>query len=185
MRGAPALVVLCGCRAVLGIHGLGDDGRADCPPPPDDTVSPDTPPSDGVTGSDVAAACPGGFIQLAGGSAHFYKVDNGPDLYASQRVDCEASAPIAYLAIPDDQTELDGLAAMSGNDFWVGIDDIMTEGTYITAKGVPATFLPFAAGEPTGTPQQNCLLAKGGNGKLADQNCSTNFVAICECEPGG
>src|SRR5262245_61994226 len=128
MRGAPALVVLCGCRAVLGIHGLGDDGRADGPPPPNDTVSPDTPPpGDGVTGSDVAAACPAGFIQLAGGSAHFYKVDNGPDLYASQRVDCEASAPIAYLAIPDNQAELDGLSALS-NQFWIGIDDITTEG---------------------------------------------------------
>jgi len=179
MRGAPALVVLCGCRGILGIHGL-VDGQTDAPPAPDG-AAPDTP-GDTATGSDTAVGvCPGGFIQLPGGSAHFYKVDNGPDLYASQRNDCEASAPIAYLAIPDDQTELTGLATLL-TQFWIGIDDLVTEGTYVTAKGNQATFLPFAPNEPTGNQQQNCLFVDG-NAQLHDQQCTSNLPAICECEP--
>jgi len=181
MRGAAALVVLCGCRGILGIHGLADS--PDAAAPPGDTGSTDAS-GDSATGPDVPAGlCPAGFIQLPGGSAHFYQVDNGPDLYASQRNDCEASAPIAYLAIPDDQTELTGLATLT-SQFWIGIDDLVTEGTYVTAKGNQATFLPFAPNEPTGNQQQNCLFVDG-NAQFHDQQCTANLPAICECEPSG
>jgi lectin-like protein len=175
MRGAPALVVLCGCRSILGIHGL-EDGRDDAPPP--DTVTPD------VLG-DGAGACPTGFDPLPGGSAHRYRMESGSDLFDSQVNFCVAlSAGAGYLAIPDDQIELDGMRVLTTTNFWVGIDDLQTEGTYLTVNGTVATFLPFASGEPTGNAQQNCLFVDT-IGKLHDQDCSTNLPAICECEPGG
>ena len=62
----------------------------------------------------------------------------------------------SYLAVPNDATELMGLFVLAGQSlFWVGIDDQGTEGVFMSAEMsqtvVPgsATFLPWAAGEPT------------------------------------
>lgn len=177
MRGAPALVVLCGCRGILGIHGLAD-GPPDTAPP--DGTSPDGA-GDGVP--DVPAGiCPADFIQLPGGSPHVYRLASGPAIFNSQLDNCAALSIAAYLAIPDDQPELDGLVGLAATSIWVGIDDLQTEGTYRTVIGQVATFLPFAVSEPDGTPLQNCLFADDQS-QLHDQSCSSNLPAICECEP--
>src|SRR5207248_5069407 len=93
----------------------------------------------------------------------------------------------AYLAIPDDSTEQQALLDFSGSDtIWIGIDDMASEGDYVTVKGDPATFLPWASGEPNnsggpGGGSANCVQEQGDG--FHDFHCNNDFVAVCECEP--
>jgi hypothetical protein len=164
VRGALTLLALCGCRAILGIDDVGGG-----PPDVPDLV-PDTP----------SGLCPADFQPLASGSAHRYLVLAGPDDYASQRAACAARGPSIYLVVPDDQAELDAMVqAAGGFTFWVGIDDRAIEGSFVTTKGAPATFLPWAAGEPSG---EDCVLV-ASDGTFHDDDCLSAFPSACECEP--
>jgi hypothetical protein len=175
MRGAPALVVLCGCRGILGIHDV-DNG-------PPDVRGPDSPAPDGSFDPDTPNLCPSDFMTLPGGTAHRYKLLVGDDNYLSQANDCEAAAPNTYLAIPDDQQELLAMLTVAQTTCWVGIDDRVQENTFVTAKGVPATFLPWANGQPNDNlGGEDCVEALTSM-QFNDTDCNANLPAICECEP--
>lgn len=149
------------------IHDGGVDGTND---------GPNSGPIDGpVTG------CPSGYAAIAG-SAHLYKAVSGVSWDVAKMM-CDLSSKAAYLAIPDDATELANLATLASPPFWIGIDDQATLGDFVTQKGAPAVFLPWAPGEPdNGLPPQNCVDVVSAT-QIATDRCGNLQAAVCECEP--
>ena len=137
-------------------------------------------PSDGT----VSAGCPSDYAAVAG-SAHVYKV-LAKSTWDEARLACKATSTSAYLAVPDDATELLNLATTARMlPFWIGIDDEAQEGMFVTQKGVAAIFLPWASGEPKNGPPgnpQHCVNAVS-TAQIATDKCGTPHVAVCECEP--
>jgi hypothetical protein len=132
-------------------------------------------------------ACPPGFNSLAG-SAHLYKLITVAADWNVQQTGCKALSSAAYLAIPDDASELlalDTLAA-GATYYWIGIGDSTNEGTYMTVKGAAATFLPWAAGEPDNSAPgtgEDCIDVQPSTHTIFDDRCLAIRIAICECEP--
>lgn len=124
--------------------------------------------------------CPSGYAAVAG-SAHLYKVLSGVS-WDDARMMCDLTSKAAYLAVPDDATELANLATAANPPFWVGIDDKATSGTFVTQKGAPASFLPWGPGQPNLGPQNDCVVAISAT-QLATEKCSDKHAAVCECEP--
>lgn len=138
----------------------------------------DAPMVDGM----MNVVCPAPFATIAG-SAHLYKrlINVSWD---TARTNCRVNTALAYLAIPDDAAELMNLAAVAmGTPFWIGLDDQQQNGTFMTQKGVQATFLPWANGQPNqGNPPKECVNAVSAT-EIATERCGTQQTAVCECEP--
>lgn len=126
------------------------------------------------------AGCPSPYASIAGSSHRYRTLTNVS--WDQAKTMCALSSTAAYLAVPDDATELANLATIASTSFWVGIDDQALQGTFVTSKGAPATFLPWAAGEPDNTPTDDCVFAASAT-KIATDKCGTRHDAVCECEP--
>ena len=142
-------------------------------------------PIDGM--SDGGNHCPSGYNEITNGTpGHRYKLVPGGDNWQNQHDFCAATSPFAYLTIPDDTTEQGGLDTLAGANalYWIGVDDLVTEGTFLTVKNVAPTFHPWATGQPNnGPPAENCVEAITATGEWNDDRCNTNLPAICECDP--
>ncbi|MGN6104721.1 MAG: lectin-like protein [Kofleriaceae bacterium] len=127
-----------------------------------------------------AGPCPSSYAPI-NGSAHVYRAISSTATYAAQRDACIAEG--GYLAVPDDQDELDAILSLGGST-WVGINDLATEGEYVTSLGAPATFLPWANGEPNDAPPgEDCVRVSSSTRRLSDERCSLSYRAVCECAP--
>jgi len=119
----------------------------------------------------------------AGRTSHVHAATSAN--WATQLAACSALSARAYLAVPNDATELMGIATVAAAAiFWVGIDDRVTEGQYVQASGGLATFLPWATGQPDGGTQENCVGATSTT--ISDELCSgatSSRPAVCECAP--
>lgn len=146
-------------------------------PGPDAGVIPDAP-IDGMT----ASRCPSPYAAI-NGSPHVYKAIQNVS-WDQAKTMCGLTSASAYLAIPDDATELANLATIATVPFWVGIDDQLNQGNFVTVKGAPfPTNSPlWAPGEPNTTGGQDCVTAKSAT-QLATDKCGTRHDAVCECEP--
>jgi hypothetical protein len=119
--------------------------------------------------------CPSGYAAIAG-SAHLYKALAGVS-WDEAKMMCDLTSRSAYLAVPDDATELAALATVATPPFWIGIDDKATSGMFVTQKGAP-----WAAGQPNLGPQNDCVAAISAT-QIATEKCGTRHAAVCECEP--
>lgn len=128
----------------------------------------------------VMAGCPASYAPIGGSTQVYRALSNVSwDEAANQ---CRA-AGAAYLAVPDDAAELADLATLVAAPFWIGIDDKQTRGMFVTQKGAPATFLPWAEDEPDqGSPPKECVEAVSSR-QIATERCGTKRPAVCECEP--
>ena len=133
---------------------------------------------------DAPRGCPASYAPRANGQGnHVYRIVVAQDAWETQRATCAAEG--AYLAIPDDATEL---AAISGlfnqtSSYWIGISDAATEGTFVTVQGAAATFLPWAVGQPNDTGNSDCVEVNRFAGTFNDTRCGDGQRAVCECEP--
>ncbi len=127
--------------------------------------------------------CPAGYAST-GGLPHMYKPMPIADNWMNQSNHCTADGANVYLAIPDDATELGALDTLAAAPlYWVGIDDMQTEGVYVTVRGKPAPYLPWKPGEPDNMMNSDCIAAISASAQLEDDKCDTHYPAICECEP--
>jgi hypothetical protein len=147
------------------VDSVGPDAGVDAPP----DAMPD------------AFECPAVYTTLTG-APHRYRAITSTTNWNNQKNACASDG--GYLAIPDDAPELMALTTLNGTtDFWVGLTDSATEGTFLTVRGAPATFLPWATGEPNNQPGVgDCVRTVLATNTIADDRCSTGFRAICECE---
>jgi hypothetical protein len=130
--------------------------------------------------------CSAGYNPITNGTpGHRYKLIPNADHW-QQQVDLCAGA-FTYLAIPDDPTELGALDTLAGaiSEYWVGIDDMATEGTFVTIKGPVATYLPWQPPAPDNqAPGENCVEVLTAAAMFNDDRCTpTSHAAICECDP--
>jgi len=133
--------------------------------------------------------CPSGYVNVSG-QTHMYKVLTAVGTWNTQSGNCTATSPMAYLAIPDDPTELAALDALPGvgASYWVGITDSATEGTWLNVKGAVQSFLPWATGAPTTTPPNNTddyvkvIIANPAANQFKDDKQNVQLPAVCECE---
>jgi hypothetical protein len=66
---------------------------------------------------------------------------------------------------------------------WVGLTDLATENTFLTVLGAPAPFLPWDTGEPNGNPAPADCVRATTTFETADDRCTTEYDAVCECGP--
>ena len=142
--------------------------------------------------SPMGMGCPTNYMQL-GLSAHRYRVISQTGTWPIQKAACAVDGANVYLAVPTDQQELSALVqTANAQRAWLGVDDQTTEGTYATTKaGTLAANDPMwdsANGEPNNAPFQgsgegDCVVGVMSDAKLADDNCTRTYPAICECEP--
>jgi Lectin C-type domain len=124
--------------------------------------------------------CPSGYNSVAG-SAHLYKRLTNVS-WDTAESDCKLTSASAYLAIPDDATELMNLATVAtGTPFWIGIRHT-TGIMFVTQKNVQATFLPWVTNPPDTTAQKDCVEATSGT-QITTEKCNVAQIAVCECEP--
>jgi hypothetical protein len=153
-----------------------------------DSTLPDGGMPDGKMPDVPAGQCPATYAALAGAGSHVYRVIAATGQWIAQRDACAADSG-GYLAIPDDMAELQALLTASAQaKTWVGIDDITTEGTYVTVNNTTPGFLPWntAAGEPDnpgGSGGEDCVAALMSNQKIETDKCNLSYPAVCECEP--
>jgi hypothetical protein len=140
----------------------------------------------------MGMGCPTNYMQF-GLSAHRYRVIAATGTWPIQKAACPVDGANVYLAVPTDQQELSALVqAANAQRVWLGVDDQTTEGTYATTKGGTIAdndpMWDSANGEPNNTPfmgsgDGDCVLGVMSNAKIADENCTKTYPAICECEP--
>jgi hypothetical protein len=102
----------------------------------------------------------------------------------AQRTACAGDGANAYLAIPDDATELMAINTLlpAGVDYWIGISDQAMEGAYVNVKGAAQTFLPWDTGQPNNINNADCVEVHQNNRAWNDTTCATTSRAVCECE---
>lgn len=93
--------------------------------------------------------------------------------WAAARTDCMADG--ADLWIPDTNLE-----AMTLTGDWLGITDAANEGSWITVKGTPATYLPWDVGQPDGGTGENC--GRNADVVFEDRACTDLRDYVCECD---
>lgn len=135
---------------------------------------------------DQMRGCPDNYMSVTNGQGdHVYRVIVAQEDWDVQVAACSADGSNAYLAIPDDATELQAISSlfMVTQNFWVGISDLDTEGTFVTVRNTPAAFLPWDDNQPNNTNDSDCVSADRIDQTYNDQRCNTNLRAVCECEP--
>ncbi|KAH8364027.1 hypothetical protein KR084_001625, partial [Drosophila pseudotakahashii] len=88
-----------------------------------------------------------------------------------------------YLAAIKDQEELDAIKArLDDEQYWLGINDIMSEGNYVSeATGKKAKFLRWQRNEPNNDKNnEHCVeIVKG---EMNDITCSNKMYIICQAD---
>jgi hypothetical protein len=136
--------------------------------------------------ADTSSACPATYAMVTGAPANrVYRLIAAAATWDAQRTACAADGATAYLAIPDDATELMAIntLAAANTDYWIGVSDQATEGTYLNVKGAAQTFLPWDVGQPNNVNNSDCVLVHQTNRTWNDMLCVNTLPAVCECEP--
>lgn len=91
------------------------------------------------------------------------------------------------LVIPRNSDEINALRdygkrSLPGiNDFWLGINDMVTEGKFVDVHGVTISFLNWDRAQPNGGKRENCaLFSQSAQGKWSDEVCRSSKRYICE-----
>jgi hypothetical protein len=162
-RAALLLVFIVGCGNVGG-----DD---------------DAPPVDGP-----AVGCrANNYDPLSGGTlGHVYLRGTSAVIWYLADDACVATGARAYLAVPNDAAELTALRTLAGATFWIGVHDRLNDGMFVEERPndmvAPATFLPWATGEPDGGTSQDCVAATATT--ISTEACDVAARPfVCECEP--
>lgn len=133
---------------------------------------------------DAPPGCPASFTTVTGAGTHVYKVIATADSWTKQQMACRAFTPNAYLMVPDDAAELAAVDAIANAArYWVGINDIATEGVFINLTNTPQTFLPWQPPAPDNMGNQDCVEAISASNTINDEKCTAMRPAVCECAP--
>ncbi|XP_069835333.1 pulmonary surfactant-associated protein D-like [Dendropsophus ebraccatus] len=62
---------------------------------------------------------------------------------------------------------------------WLGMNDIVTEGSFRYPNGNPIIYLNWSPGEPNNLGDEDCV-EMYDNGKWNDKSCGDNRLVICE-----
>lgn len=129
------------------------------------------------------------YVEIVGGqTGHKYKLITTKDRWVDQlNIACNPDG--AYLAIPDDATELQAIFDTDqGNNgtMWLGVSDRATEGTIVDSKGNAYNALALVGNGNN----EDCATTADGVAPLVLEKCgdgggsgTTSLIAVCECDP--
>ena len=193
MRGAWVALVVGGTGCGFdGSPGTNDapPGAVDAPDTDADPGAPDARP-DATPGAPDARAdarlpdapivlmCPPGYAPIANAPALYRYAGTGDDWLAAEQ-DCEDDgAGVSHLVVFDNTAERNAVDNAIVDDFWIGISDRNTEGTWIAVNGQAN---PVTGGLGGGNTQRNCARVKNSNGSIEDQECIDVDAYVCECD---
>merc|ERR1711917_158866 len=85
------------------------------------------------------------------------------------------------LAIPRSKTEHDFFASLIPNEqFWIGINDIEQEGSFVAVNGQEVSWTNWGPGEPNGGTNENAVEIMNWNGNLwNDRSASDTLKFVC------
>jgi hypothetical protein len=122
-----------------------------------------------------AGACPPTYTRL-GTSCYRYNAVQVPR-WLDGELACEADGVGAHLVTIDNAAEAELLVATFViNDFWIGITDRITEGTYRNVTGEVAPYLPWRSDEPT---TSDCAQLDEVE-EIHVSTCDTSDEYVCE-----
>lgn len=169
VRAAGVLVLLVagGCRLGFEVRTESDASTAgDSPGAATDSGAP-------------SANCKTSYTFLYGTSKYR---GGGSDTWTSFEADCESDGVGMHLAVIDSAAELAGLAPLAANTpTWIGISDLVTEGTFVSVTGASPAVLPWAIGHPTAN-GPDCVLWDPATNTFTDEACGNPHPRICECD---
>lgn len=88
----------------------------------------------------------------------------------------------AELAVPRDAEDNNFFISLNGGTFWLGVNDLTTEGVYVSSTEEPLTYTAWKSGEPNNYGgNEDCSTMK--NGAWNDNSCyhsAYNFRYFCE-----
>ena len=64
-------------------------------------------------------------------------------------------------------------------DFWIGLNDIAQENTFISSDGATSFYVNWLAGEPNNYNNEDCVHQRS-NGKWNDLKCSDKRPSVCK-----
>uniref|UniRef100_A0A4W5R1J9 C-type lectin domain-containing protein n=1 Tax=Hucho hucho TaxID=62062 RepID=A0A4W5R1J9_9TELE len=123
----------------------------------------------------IRKTCPEGW-RLCGSSCYFLSTEM--KTWEESRLDCLMRG--AYLVIINSKEEQEFLYGLI-KGAWIGLTDIVTEGTWKWVDGTPPRY--WGSGEPNGGGVENCVVVtyrSSGQGDLSDYQCSSPEYWICE-----
>jgi len=149
----------------------------------------DTPATgDGPMGDAPQLACPSGYATLTGGEGdNVYKLLTVAENWTLQEQLCQQTSAASHLAAPQDLAELTALDTLAAvNNYWLGVSDSQTEGTWRNTRGAIQTFLPWEPPAPdnnAGGQGEDCVEGLAQTHTINDRRCNEKLPAICECVP--
>lgn len=167
--GAPVALTLTEMRgSALCAPAVCSAGVCGAPQVPDDaSMMPDTSVND----------CPEG-VRRPGGHCYRY-YDLTTDFTDARELCALSSADVTVL---DDAAEEAWVTStlMPGGDYWLGITDAATEGTWLTSSGASPTYFHWDPADSAESDTANCARYYIANGMWRDLPCSDEFRVICE-----
>jgi formylglycine-generating enzyme required for sulfatase activity len=76
-----------------------------------------------------------------------------------------------------------GPRGVLGSNFWIGYNDIASEGSFVWSSGAPAAFVSWNSGVPDNSSNEDCTEFRLGRNNWNDLNCATGHPFICETDP--
>jgi hypothetical protein len=124
--------------------------------------------------------CPPGYTLDTGGCYRAYNVASAPRTWLEAEAECEADAVGSHLAIISSTAEvavIDRQQPGSIIDHWIGMTDIVADGTFLNIDNQPSTYLNWDVGEPSAG--DDCVLFNDDQ-TLAAAPCSKGDDYVCE-----
>ncbi len=183
MRSALAALMIAGCvfdRA--GLPAAGDapriDAAADAAP---DAVPDADPPDAAPDAAPDASPCPDGYAPITGAPAGSqYRVVTSGKSWIDAEHDCEDDGATSHLAILADDAERDAVRGAVSGQAWLGVTDIVAEGTWLEVTSGLAAYRPWNSNEPNDLFGEDCVELDGGG--FNDEGCGNANVYVCECD---
>ncbi len=137
---------------------------------------------------DEGGVCPCPVVERAGRAYLF--CDATTRSWAAARVSCE-SVGYALVAVEDateDAFVYGQLASRGFADTWVGLNDLVTEMTWVWNGGVPVVYTHWDSGEPNdgGSSGEDCgviMTRSGRESEWDDRDCGDARPYVCEATP--
>lgn len=180
-----ACLLLSGCSALFGLDEptrMRDAGiivGADA-----DASSPDAGADASLDAAiDAPLSCPAGYTMI-GNSGTYYRLVTQQAQWEGAVADCADDGASTHLVVAGSLAEVTAIdTAFPGeNELWIGLSDLVTNGTFLWVTAEDTMGFPPA----TGTPWQNqpgadpCVLVK--DGVFETRSCTLTRRYLCECD---
>jgi len=128
-----------------------------------------------------AGECPPGYMFMNPGCYRVVLADPEATWFVAE-AKCEADVFGAHLVVLDtafEAQQVDSIVPGTILDHWIGANDIVNEGVFLTVTNVPMAYATWAMTQPDGATASNCVVFNDDT-TLYDYDCSRIDDYVCE-----